>query len=86
MKQQFREITENCFQEAEVLLTATVPKDVFSKINSPTELYHLFSLSFQSGLWAKSTKALKQQGIKPPLYSQQALRETLGGFKTAEFG
>lgn len=52
------------FQKAKVSLTASILKDVFSKINSLTELYHPFSLSFQWGLWAKNTKALKQESIK----------------------
>lgn len=76
------------FQKAKVSLTASILKDVFSKINSLTELYHPFSLSFQWGLWAKNTKALKQESIKKKktLYSYQALQEIIGGFKTAEFG
>lgn len=52
------------FQKAKVSLTASILIDVFSKINSLTELYHPFSLSFQWGLWAKNTKALKQESIK----------------------
>lgn len=60
LKWQFREVAEKYFQKAKVSLTASILKDMFSKINSWIELYHPFSLPCQPGLWAKSTKALKQ--------------------------
>lgn len=59
MKWQFLEISKKYFQKAEVSLTASILKDAFSKINSLPELYLPSSLSFQGGLQAKSTKALK---------------------------